>query len=512
VSSRLLLALELLLLLVSGLQLWELGQAVATRFGYGYDLEWMEGAMLVAAARARDGLPIYTEPSPDYIPFIYPPTYTALLGALGHLFPLGYPLGRALSILGTGAAALAIGWAAVRAGARWPLAVGCAALFLGTYAETGSFFDLVRLDGLSIGLLGWALAFAVGPGRRDAVVGGLLLAAAFTLKHHAAIFGFPLVLWRWRAHGRREALAFAVAAAAPALLFTIAMELVSGGLFLVWLLGVPASHGMVVDRLLPAVSLSFDPFRYSGTGAMMECIHAAPLVWLLALGQPRWMKGTAWPWVGLVALVTVSLMRGHTGGYTNVLIPMMWAQALWPALVAGASPRPWLAHVVTALVAVQVWFGRDALERLVPTERDAERGAALVEQIRALPGTVLIPHAPWYAVLAGKEPGFALITLWDINHERGPYYRDVRRVRKALETGRWDWLVLPDDKLGYGLKDGYRRDRALDPQGPPTRTGWAVTLRQVWAPRSAQGEAGNPANADAASPARSGPATETASE
>lgn len=484
-SARLLVLLELVLLIVSGLQLWEVGGAVATRFGYGYDLEWMEGAMLVAAARVRDGLPLYVPPSPDYIPFIYPPTYTALLGWLGHVVPLGYPLGRAVSILGTTSGVVALAWAARRAGARWPLAVGCAALFVGTYTETGTFFDLVRLDGLSIGLLGWALAVGVGPSRREAVVAGLLLAAAFAVKHHAAIFGFPLVLWRWRAHGRREALAFALAAAGPALAFVLAMELASGGQFLVWLLGVPATHGLVLDRLLPAISLELQPFRYRGTGAMMECVHAAPLVWLLALGAPRWVKGSAWPWIGLVALVTVSLMRGHTGGYTNVLIPMMWAQALWPALVVGAARRSWMPHLVTTLVAAQVWYGRDPLDRVVPTERDATNGAALVEQIRALPGTVLIPHAPWYAVLAGKDPAYALITLWDINHEGGVYVRDVRTIRKAVENHRWDWVIVPDDKLGYGLKEGYHRARSLAPFGPPTRTGWPVTLRQVWAPNEA---------------------------
>ncbi len=492
-SRRLLLPLELAVLLVAALQVWDVGTITWARLNYGYDLEWMEGATLLSGLRAHEGLPFYTLPQVDYIPFIYPPVYAWLLGVLGYLFPIGYALGRSVSVVGTLVAAAALVYGAREAGARWALAIGCAALFLGTYEDAGTFFDLVRIDGLAIGLLAWAWVLAAGGTRRRALLGGLLLAAAFCTKHHAAIFGFPIGLALWRRFGTRHAATFAAAAVIPALTFTIALQVASGGLFLTYLLEVPSSHGMVADRLLPWVNVRFSPnFTFRSGGAMMECVLAGPLIWLAAIGAPRWVRAPSGPyWLATAgtALVTVSLMRGHTGGYLNVLIPMLWVQSLVPALAAAAAAprRPWMVHGITALVAAQLWQGRADLARYAPTPADQAAGDALIAQLRTLPEPLLIPHAPYYAVLAGKAPSFSLICLWDINHEGGPFMGGVGRIRNAMRTHHWATIVLPDDKLGYDLKEGYVRSRDLSSRVFNTRTGWSVRLRQIWTPKPGGG-------------------------
>lgn len=47
-----------------------------------FDLEWMEGGMLAHAWRIVHGLPLYPEPGPEWIPYVYPPGYAAVLAAL----------------------------------------------------------------------------------------------------------------------------------------------------------------------------------------------------------------------------------------------------------------------------------------------------------------------------------------------------------------------------------------------------------------------------------------------
>ena len=59
-----------------------LGRTVSGRLDYPYDLEWMEGGMLAHGARAAAGEPLYVLPTADFIPFIYPPLYPWLMGAL----------------------------------------------------------------------------------------------------------------------------------------------------------------------------------------------------------------------------------------------------------------------------------------------------------------------------------------------------------------------------------------------------------------------------------------------
>ncbi len=486
------LMLELVVLALAGWQIAVVGDAMAARIGASFDLEWMEGATLITGKRAAEGLPFYTPPQADYIPFIYPPLYAWTLGALSHVFPLGYALGRGISIVCTALAAVLLAGAARREGVSWAFAVGVGALFVGCYEEGGTFYDLVRIDALAILLTGAALLVGRGESRAAAIGSGLLLAVAFTAKHNMALFGVPLALWRWRTQGLKDALAFVAASAGPALAFTVAMQLQSGGLFLTYLLEVPGEHGMVAGRALPNIQ------NGRVEGAQAELWRALPFVSTVGVATAWWWartRGGAY-WAGVLAtgLVMVSLMRGHQGGYLNVLIPMLWLLPLLAALpvraLAGeAGWRAWAPHAFTALLAAQLWEGRGELKRYVPTPQDARSAAALVEELRGLPGPVLMPHGPWYPVMAGHEPSFALITLWDVDHKGGPLEKKSHVVDRAIAAGRWKSIVTPDDKLGHGLLEHYERAGALKTRPFGTRTGWGVRFRHVWRPK-AKTEAG----------------------
>ena len=98
--ERLLHALLWLMIILPALwQIYELAWTMYQRFGYNYDLEWMEGGMLHHALRIRSGVGIYVPPSIDFIPYLYTPLYPALLAMLGKVFGLSYALGRAISIV-----------------------------------------------------------------------------------------------------------------------------------------------------------------------------------------------------------------------------------------------------------------------------------------------------------------------------------------------------------------------------------------------------------------------------
>ena len=75
-------------------------RTVVPRIPYPYDLEWMEGGMLLHAARIAEGQPLYVTPSIDFIPFIYTPLYPWIVGGLASLgLPLEYTLGRSVSMI-----------------------------------------------------------------------------------------------------------------------------------------------------------------------------------------------------------------------------------------------------------------------------------------------------------------------------------------------------------------------------------------------------------------------------
>lgn len=475
------------------------GGAIRTRLTFPGDLEWMEGSTLVSALRVQQGLPIYGEPAGDYIPFIYPPLYAWILAGLGHVVPLGYGLGRAVSTVGSVVAGAALVFGARREGANWPLSLATLGLFAACWDDSGTFYDLVRTDGLSIGLLSWVLVLAPHPHPRASVVSGLLLAVAFMAKQHVALLGVPLLLWTWRTHGRARAVQFAAASVGGALLFVAAMALFTEGRFLVWLAVVPAAHGQSLARLIP--------------GAQLELWRALPITTTAALlALPLWArKRWYWALVAGCTLIVVSLMRGHTGGYLNVLIPALWLLGLLPIVAAGAVGTATARTVAGVVVAAQclcwnvdwsllnrrlaagapagrAWSeAQRSLNKFVPTQADVDAATALVEELRDLPDPILMPHGPWYAIMAGKRTSFSLITLWDIDHQHGVYEPDVAEIERAM-AGDFASAVVPNDDLGHHFTETWVLDHQLAHRGPSTRTGWAVKLRTVYRPKGGAAE------------------------
>jgi hypothetical protein len=548
------------------------------RWDYPFDLEWMEGGMLVHAWRIHHGLPVYAEPTPDWIPFIYPPGYSAVVALLGFVFPLGPPLARAVSIVSTLMAAAAVLFAGVRHGRSWTGGVLGACFFLMLYDSSGAFYDLIRPDGLAVALTGWALVLGLERDRRATLVAGFLLAAAFTVKHNVALFGLPMALGIWADRGWRRGLAFAAASALPAGAFTVAMEVVTGGHFVSWIVGVPGAHPSVVGRFYPGMFLELGRhfgwlclpllaafvaasvrgrsrlghtliaagtvlgslaglylcwnieevhaaagwggrlsyFRqlvsYGGEQAFVLCggaFGAGVAVLVDAVrgrvqeGQAvlpgRWVYGTG---VAFTAFVAAALMRAHHGGFTNVYIPLHFCTALAVATALGRVRLAWGNPLVATLVVFPVAFQIQVLDddlrpgRLLPVAEDVAAGELFVAAIaeRCGEGPVLSPTNPWLAVLAGHEPSWHVMALWDIQHPKSPYVGQVAAIDAAVEDHHWSCVVMPKGRpLAHGLPKSYREahrpgfvQRVPGRPGPPTfvpRTGWRARPGSIWLPR-----------------------------
>jgi hypothetical protein len=531
------------------------------RVGYPFDLEWMEGGMLLHADRVLKGEGIYVPPSMEFIPFIYPPLYPWVLAACAKVFGLGYAVGRTISFLGTIVAGAALVAAVRKEGGTILLGLGAVGLFLSTYDDTGAFMDLVRADGLTIALLSWSFVCARAQWWRAA---GLLLVLAFTGKHTNALFGLPTLLWAWRFHGRSAALRYALWSVVPALLFTAALQLATGGWFLTYLVSVPSVHPYKGERGFPgaeldivqalpvavvlglcAVALAMRARRWLALAlvgalvvlpvaiahALQEAgtlsswqraasralgtsdvlgeyvrhlfsprenfafVVAAPfLLALLAVAakRARFTDSSAF-WAGQIATSVVlgAIMRAHHGGFVNVLLPAMWLFSLWAAFAARAIVAAWTGSAVVRLATglallFQCAIGRWDLSRYAPTPEDVVAGTELIERLRAIDGDVFSPQHPYYPVLAGKRPSFALISLWDINHAGGPLTQFEKKVEQAFAEKRWAAVLTSEKALGYGLEKGYVRDATFRlPRGRAMRpkSGWPARPGQLWIPK-----------------------------
>lgn len=525
-----------------------------------FDLEWMEGGMLAHAWRLAHGLPLYPEPGPDWIPYVYPPGYAGLLALLSPVFGLDYPLGRTVSILGTLAAAGTVIWLAARRAEPWAGWIA-AACFLGCWRASGGFYDLVRPDGLGTALLALTVAVALERRRWTPEVAGLVLCLAFVVKHHAAAFGFPLVFALWLRDGWRVAARFGLAAAVPAGLFTLVMELRTDGRFLEYLLGVPGSHPIDSARIVPGMPGELGSWLFPSVvagalwfvGTLSTFRYGVPAPLLLGLptvfavgaaGLAWWMpeaRGIAMPpfavtagtaacigaglgaglthlvaarttpapigstrddvrrwWtafaLGGTALVVSTLMRGHYGGFMNVLMPAHLAICLGLAWVVVDVRRRWpglpstVGTAVLLLVQV-VWIAVQLeVDEILPAPGDREAGERMVERLKACPeGPIFSPYAPWLPVQAGREPGPHLIAIWDIDHD-GPFRSGVRAISAAAKAHRWPCVVHGGRQpLGFGVEGSYRKGETF-PMGSKEmmpKTGWRVRPSTLLVPKDA---------------------------
>jgi hypothetical protein len=478
--------------------LWALVLAIvfALRVGFPLELEWMEGGSLQQAHRMQQGLPVYGPPSPEFVPFLYPPLYPTVLAALGFVFPLGYGLGRCVSILAvlaTGVGLWRIGRIEDKPVAHRALAVG---LFSSGYVFSFRWLDLARGDALFLALLLWGLLLlreSEGSWRR-AVLAGTLVALAFWTKQTAAVF----------------VLASGVAGLliAPRQIWAYAgtIAVIDGGGVL---LGQWLTEGWLWTWIYEMHQLhAFNAERFrSKTWGMF--IHAAPtlamlLVVLLGVGlglgirrarQLRrllrehasgttplrsWLRGAVlglravrgpiyWGVLAAAGLLVSALGYSTQFAEPNAFIPGVCFGAVFLAValpdsclrrddLAGVSGlRRMVEGLGLTAIAMQLMFAllvepryqpiqdrglaglRDSYAwqdpwRTIPNREQREQASALRREIEALDGQKLLAlHRPWWPILAGGSGHVGAMGITDVTPEQRATLEQA--VRERIEAG-----------------------------------------------------------------------------
>ena len=442
--------------------------AVSVRIGFALELEWMEGGSLQQARRFQHGLALYPAPSADFIPFLYTPLYPVVLGVLGHVFPLDYALGRAVSVVAVMAAAGALWLALAQEGRphvhRW-LGIG---LFAAGYVFTFRWLDLARADSLALALLAWAAVLLRRAllGRVAVVWSSILFALAFWTKQTAAPFimasGVAVLGLSWRQR----------------LVHVATIAVIDGGGVL---LGNALSDGWLWTYIYELhQSHRFNRLRFTRKSWGMLA-HAAPFVlagmvaWTFgvllrarAIWGSRgptelrsWVRGHAgivyWGGTLTVALVVSALGYSTQYAEANAFIPGVYFGAVFVALILPVGGRGELAGVLA--VTGQLLFSlalepayhvvqRHGLARLgrsyrwqdpwrsMPTAAQRERAVAFRAELEALHGSLFATHRPWWNVVAG---GSGHAGRMGINDVPPAMRRKVMgEVRQRLRNGEYD--------------------------------------------------------------------------
>jgi len=430
----------------------------ARRLAYPYDLEWMEGTMLLHAHRLRAGQPLYAPPSLAFVAFAYPPLQPALVAAASFLFGLDYATGRAVSIVGY-LVAVGAAYAFLReAGVPRALALGGIAISAAAFAPTGAWYDLVRIDSVWLGLvtLGLWAAWRARASTTAAVIAGVLLAASLLAKQTAAPFIGVAVLCLFLAH-RRRGVVLGLTTSLVAAIAILLLQRATGGWFWRYVFGLHQRH-------------DFDPWLGFGLAPLRVVLLLGPAVALVPLALVRTrFEGPLLAVLGVFAAAMVATIRGAgpPWGYANAFIPAMFfggvllalaaarlhggsADAVAPALLAlSVAVAPgglvWAADQLWPRAGFALPLGYDP-RALVPTPTDRQQGDALVARLRATPGAAFVPFHPFYALRAGKTPTLHAQNLADINAI--PDLGTPRDLIEAIRGRAFDLIVLDVEAEG----------------------------------------------------------------
>jgi hypothetical protein len=397
------------------------------RIGHPFELEWQEGGMLAHVARVRAGQALYAEPALDFVAYPYPPLYVWVAALAGESF-LAL---RAVSLAATLALLALLFQGARRASGSTLAGLAAAGVYAAGFRFAGAWFDAGRNDALALALALGALEVLRGARLRGALLAGCLAGLAVLTKQNMALpacaLGGALAL-----RDRRLALAFFGAASAVAGGVSLWIELASDG----W-------YRFYVWDLLREQPLDARAFLLGSVVplAPLAALAAAARLRRARVPEDRLLLAAA---LGLVCASV--LARASIGGYDNTLMPALLAGALLAGdgigRAAGAA-RQVAAGLCVAQLGLLAYDPRAA----VPSAADVAAGEALVQELAALEGGVLLPAHPYLLERAGKPGSLHLMALMDLSASDAGL-EHAQRLTAELDVGfarrRWEHVILGD--------------------------------------------------------------------
>jgi hypothetical protein len=458
------------------------------RFRHAYELEWIEGSSLVAVRRVMHGHQLYTPPTVHWTPNVYTPLYYWLGALVAHIGGLNFTTMRLISIV----ASLVLGvcvFFLVRCETNELVGSAIAAgLVYAMYHIADSFLDIARVDTLMVALL-FAGLLVARISRRPSVAAAAatLLVLAILAKQSAAAPAVAVIPWMWT-RGRAVLTTFAATFAGELLAIVVWLQLTSHGWFWFYVWTLPQHH----DIYHPAIR-GF--WRY-------DLYRALPLSLLLAVFgfvavfRNRELRA-AWFYIPVIGglLFASYTARLHTGGASNVLLPIYVGIAVMAGIGIGYARthwRPGLAALLVVVVAIQFLHLRYSPSKLIPTSQSTA-GAHLVSELRALPGPVLLLGQPYLLARAGhgNDTTAQLSAIQDVLRGH-PESNGARRLRaemeQAVRSHRYCSVVVDRPELYAEEPKDFSQyyqpgPRLLQPGQLVPIMSLSVAPYQVWTPR-----------------------------
>jgi hypothetical protein len=430
---------------------------VFIRIRYPFELEWMEGGMVDQVNRILAGKALYARPSPEFVPFAYPPVYFYVAALVSSVLGAGFLAARLVSVVSSLGCFLIIFLFVKRETGSQFSGLLASGLFAATYRLSGDWLDVARVDSLFLFLLLAALyliRFKSSP--RSYILAGALISLSFFTKQTALIISLPIMLYCAFLNWRRSIVLIGTVATLIGI-GTLILNYIYDGWFNYYIFYLARNH--------PIVRSMFVSFWTADIVSVLPVafVMAIFCVFIQLSNSPR-----------ETSLFYFSMAAGMIGGacfsrlnsdsYNNVLFPAYAALAILFGVAfsmllrfageATSARRP-LEIFVLLLCAIQ--FASLAYNplQLVPTREDWEAGNNLVNTLAQIKGDVFVPYHSYLPTLVGKSSFAHGAAVGDIFQSDGGALRIalLDEIKQTLHERRFSAIILDGSYATWLLED-----------------------------------------------------------
>jgi 4-amino-4-deoxy-L-arabinose transferase-like glycosyltransferase len=420
---------------------------VAFRIKYPFELEWLEGSLVIHVKRILAGQPLYVRPSLDFVPFFYTPLYFYFSAVVAKVTGVGFlPLRLVAFASSVGCFVLISLFVKRQTGSRFAALVS-AGLFAATYRISGAWLDIARVDSLFLFfLLAGLYLVKFGETTRAWIFAAIAFSLAFLTKQTALAITLPVIIYCLLADFRRGFILGSVIAAIIGI-STLALDRLHDGWYVYYVFGIPSGHPLLKNLLLQFWTA--DILAPMGVACGMAAVYFCScffgpnykewLFYFLATGA---MVGASW------------MSRIHEGGFDNVLLTAYAMIAVLFGLGADLTVKTirdrcadaagqWEASIYLVLLLQFAVLVYNPLP-LIPTAQDEEAGWRLVDRIAKIQGEVFVPFHSYLPSLAGKNSyahGEALYSIMSSDRERGRTSL-INEIREAVTQEKFQAAIF----------------------------------------------------------------------
>lgn len=441
-----------------------------------FELEWMEGGSLQMMHRVLSGQPLYGPPTVEFVPYTYTPLYFYASALVSHIIGGEFLPLRTVSFISSLAAFIFLFLLVRRETGSVLGGAAATGLFAATYAVNGNWFDLARIDSLSVALLLGGIWLGLeGSKTRACVAGGILIALAFFTKQVAIIVAAPLFLAVLLRNGRRG-LVFTISALIALVFGILLLDWYHDGWFLFYTLTSPRTrwlHNLSWDALGKATVIEFLPIFIIPLGL------ASPTIWRV-MTRPHRKELSLIMVVGGLFLAA-AWGRIESINFFNSSIPAhLGVSILFGLTVADFTTRSSSALKSLSLIgafALQLAILVPFLGALVPQQKEISNFTDYSAFLTSLPTPIYLPDHGYVPALGSANSFAHSIGIMDLMMGGSPQQVSEFRAQmeEALNARRFKTIVCDTHLYPTWFKETLERNYEVNITNNPKGT-WIPVL------------------------------------